>query len=378
MDQRKGGVKLDLAVENDCLIMFGSAVESAGCTLRGVVRLSVAHTIKIKSLSVRFMGRAMLTYCDSLGNSSERLYQHEEQAVLDERVVCLEKQSKLHVVEAGVHTYQFEFAVCGNLPETTHVANFIQVEYKLKALLERPAFIPNISTRQAIHLARQLYSPFSPEFMEPVQMIKRHDDLEARVTLPTKIYAYGDTIDMTIELFAQNPAIRPTVLTCNLKEYVIIGHDVDDEDNARHGRHLYSNRITQFTRSQHDASWTKQLAIPVPSSRNQMHCDMDNDRVKVRHKFKLIFDFIDTQSGIVKQMRIAIPITMCALSLNTHELPAYESAAQDIAYDADPSSVIRDLRQVDVQRPQNMGLPAYNDLDRLPPTYDDLPSAMAC
>ncbi|ORX55772.1 hypothetical protein DM01DRAFT_1335156 [Hesseltinella vesiculosa] len=244
----------------------------------------------------------------------------------------------------------------------------------LRATVERPAFIPNLTARQPIHLARQLYSPFSSEFMEPVQVIKRHLHLlEARVAIPTKIYAYGDVIDLTVRIIGHQPHVRPTILTCNLKEYVVLGNSSpSDEDNARHGRHLYSNRITQFTRSQHDQSWTKTLNIQVPSSRTNMHCDMDNDRVKVRHKFKLILEGIDTETGSVFQLRIGIPITMCALSLNMHALPPYEAAS--IAYDA---TAIRDLSQVDVQRPQNTGLPSYDDIERLPPVYDASPSALA-
>ncbi|ORX55771.1 hypothetical protein DM01DRAFT_1026388 [Hesseltinella vesiculosa] len=64
MDPRKTNAKLDITVENDCLIMFGSAMESRGCILRGVVRLSLAQSIKVKSLFIRFSGKSLVTYCD--------------------------------------------------------------------------------------------------------------------------------------------------------------------------------------------------------------------------------------------------------------------------------------------------------------------------
>ncbi|KAI8079763.1 uncharacterized protein BX664DRAFT_269497 [Halteromyces radiatus] len=342
MDSIRSTAKLKIELENDSLTMFGSAQESAGCVLRGVLHCTLTQPMKIKSISLRFTGKTVLTWSEPLGNGQERLYHEDEQTVIDNQFYCLSRQQKLHTLPIGDHTYNFEFVLPGHLPETTHVINFYQVEYKLKAMVERPAFIPNQTTRQAIHVSRQLFSPFSPEFMEPVYVVKRHENmLEYTVSMPTKIYAYGDTISLSINISALHDYIQPDSLTCNLKEYIILGNFGNSSGNnpgmvidgtRAHGRHLFSTRIKHFTTTNHQ-TWTKQLEVGLPTAKNEMHCDMDNDMVRVRHKFKFILDFHDARTGHSMQMRTAVPINICALSLNTHQLPAYESSSQDVIYD---------------------------------------------
>lgn len=269
---------------------------------------------------------------------------------------CLDRQSKLHTLALGDHAYPFEFVLPGHLPETTQVTNFYQVEYKLKALVERPAFVPNQSARQVIHLYRQLFSPVSPEFMEPVYAVKRSgDDLESIVSLPTKIYAYGDTISLTIVTSALHDHLELDLMTCNLKEYIILGNNYT---TRAHGRHLFSTKIKRFTTPENELPiWTKQFDVTLPSTMKEMHCDMDNEQVRVRHKFKFILDFHDTLSGDTTQMRMAIPINICALNLNTQQLPAYEpSSSHHLIAPSQPST-------------SPCHLPAYIDT-----SSDDLPS----
>jgi hypothetical protein len=251
--------------------------------------------------------------------------------VVDHHCYCLARQPKLHTLAAGDHTYPFEFVLPGHLPETTQVTNFYEVEYKLKALVERPAFIPNQSVRQVIHVYRQLFSPGSPEFMEPVYTVKRSvgDDLEAVVSLPTKIYAYGDTISLTTVISALNDHIQLDLLTCNLKEYIILGNS---NTIRAHGRHLFSTKVKHFDDNNNLSVWTKHFELTLPSTMKEMHCDMDNESVRVRHKFKFLLEFHHTVSGETMQMRLAVPINICALPLNTQQLPAYESPATCHSY----------------------------------------------
>ncbi|CAO3592234.1 unnamed protein product [Absidia cylindrospora] len=318
-----------------------------------------------------------------VGNGQEQLCHEEEHTVVDHYFDCLARQSKLHTLSMGDHCYNFEFVLQGNLPETTHVTNFYQVEYKLKALVERPAFIPNQSVRQVVHVSRQLFSPHSPEFMEPVYLVRRYQhDLESIISIPTKIYAYGDLIALSIVISALHPHLQMDSLTCNLKEYIILSNATTTTtvENARaHGRHLFSTKVKRFsttttTNDDHLTAWTKQFDVVLPSARTEMHCDMDNDRVRVRHKFKFILDFHDTRSGQVMQMRMAVPINICALPLTGSQqlqLPAYESPSHSL-----PSSNDEHRHQLNNNighlPSRNIALPTY--LESLHPAPDHLPS----
>ncbi|KAI9302652.1 hypothetical protein BJ944DRAFT_251326 [Cunninghamella echinulata] len=362
MDSFRSTGKLSIQVENDSLVMFGNSIESAGCVLRGVLRFSLTQPLKVKSINVRFICKSIYTWSEPLGNG-DKLYHEEANTILDENYHCLPRQTKLHTLPVGDHSYNFEFILRGNLPETTNVTNFYQVDYKLKAIVERPAFIPNQSTRQSIHVSRQLFSPFSPEFMEPIYMMKRCEQhLEMLVTMPTKIYAYGDTIPLTIYAACLHPHLKLKLLCCNLKEYIILRENVAskmDEHSRAHGRHLFSTKVNHFhsitsllpttNHADHgdamsyllsslasneiiDNLWTKQFNITLPNKKTDMHCDIGNDMVQVKHKFKFILDLHHTLTGENLQLRMAVPIHICALSLNTNELPPYEASPFDREY----------------------------------------------
>ncbi|ORZ07824.1 hypothetical protein BCR42DRAFT_360180 [Absidia repens] len=399
MESIRSPTKLSVELENDNLIMFGSAYESSGCVLRGVLRFTLTQPLKVKSISVRFTGKSLHTWSEVVGNGQEQLCHEDEHTVVDHHFDCLPRQSKLYTLPVGNHSYHFEFVLKGSLPETTHVINFYQVEYKLKALVERPAFIPNQSARQVVHLSRQLYSPHSPEFMEPVYMVKRYqNDLESIISLPAKIYAYGDTITLSIVISALHDHLQLDSMTCNLKEYIILGNSGVGTltDNARaHGRHLFSTKVNQFSTStttmeqqqpqRHVDSednnnnnlkggltvWAKQFDVVLPSTGTEMHCDMDNDMVRVRHKFKFILDFHHTQTGHSMQLRTAVPVNICALSLTTQQLPAYESASFDLAYDPNIAMGSNTCLRLPTQR--NTGLPTYLEALNLGSDYEEHP-----
>ncbi|CAO3620504.1 unnamed protein product [Cunninghamella echinulata] len=359
MDSFQSTGKLSIQVENDSLVMFGNSLESAGCVLRGVLRFSLTQPLKVKCISINLF---VNQYTLALGNG-DKLYHEEANTILDENYHCLPRQNKLHALPVGDHSYNFEFILRGNLPETTNVTNFYQVDYKLKAIVERPAFIPNQSTRRSIHVSRQLFSPFSPEFMEPIYMMKRCEQhLEMMVTMPTKIYAYGDTIPLTIYAACLHPHLKLKLLCCNLKEYIILRENVAskmDEHSRAHGRHLFSTKVNHFhsttnllpttNHADHgnamsyllsslssneiiDNLWTKQFNITLPNKKTEMHCDIGNDMVQVKHKFKFILDLHHTLTGENLQLRLAVPIHICALSLNTNELPPYEASPLDREY----------------------------------------------
>ncbi|KAI8337980.1 hypothetical protein BC941DRAFT_395689 [Chlamydoabsidia padenii] len=309
MDSLRSPVKLDIHVGSSDMIMFGSANESSGCVLQGVLRFTLIQPLKVKSISVRFIGKSLLTWSEAIGNGQEQLYHEEEQAIVDTLFICLARQSKLHVLTQGSHAYPFEFILPGHLPETTQVTNFYRVDYKLKAVVERPAFLPNPTCRHSIHLYRQLV--LIPD--APVYAMKRTNDLESMVTLSTKMYGYGDTITLTLVATALSPHLQLDTFTCHLKEYILL--------RARaHGRHLFSTQIRRFD----GQVWTRQVEVVLPTRMEDMHCDMNNDQVTVRHKLKLVWHYHDTRSGDTGQLQIAIPIHICVLPIHTQQLPPYE------------------------------------------------------
>jgi hypothetical protein len=301
-------------------------------------------------------------------------------------------------VEPGNYSYEFELVLPGNLPESMSVANFYCVEYRLKALVERSTFLPNLSARRAIHVSRQ-WLPLTSEFLEPVSIANQWTNkLDYEITLPTKIYTHGDQIPISIRITPLTESLRVRHLTCTLKEYMICraGNGYFNGRPRAHGRVLYTSRddkfgVTNANQGGHFIEWTKTQVIPLSHSPQDLQCDVQNESVRIRHKIKFVLSLINAD-GHVSELRAALPITICAV--NNTGLPAYEETWRSLPYD--PTSMLSLLFQQSASSTSsapslppssfaNCSLPSYNSIFSStpcaidsspytvqPPTYDEI------
>lgn len=68
MERIRSGLKAKIHVESDQLILYGSPTESAGCVLRGILELSLHEPTKVKSVSLRFTGKMLITWTERKSN----------------------------------------------------------------------------------------------------------------------------------------------------------------------------------------------------------------------------------------------------------------------------------------------------------------------
>ncbi|CAO3632736.1 unnamed protein product [Mucor hiemalis] len=389
MDKLRSHAKVKIHVENENLIMYGSATESPGCVLRGVMNLDLQETTKIKSITLDMVGKMTVSWTEGVGNGHDRLFR-EEKSILDKKWTFLPKQQKMHILGAGNYSYEFEMVLPGSLPESTYVPNFYTMQYQLKATIERSTFLPNITDRKIIHVARQ-WLPLTPEFLEPVSIANQWSHkLDYEITLPTKIYTHGDQIPINIRITPLTDTLRVRHLSCTLKEYMICRANTQGLLNIRpraHGRVLFSTRDDKFGRSNSNSSgnfieWTKVQNIQLPSNPQDLQCDVQNESIRIRHKIKFVLSLINSD-GHVSELRAALPITICAV--NNTGLPAYEEAWRTLPYD--PASMLAILygqSRTQATQSNNSVLPSYNSIVDLsaygqhldvipstfPPTYD--------
>lgn len=64
MDKLRSHAKVKIHVENENLIMHGSAMESSGCVLRGVMNLQLQETTKIKSIGLELIGKMTISWTE--------------------------------------------------------------------------------------------------------------------------------------------------------------------------------------------------------------------------------------------------------------------------------------------------------------------------
>lgn len=234
---------------------------------------------------------------------------------------------------AGVHTFNFDLILPGNLPESTHVDKYYNVEYKLTALAEKPTFSRNYIARRDVHLSRQR-SHITTDYFDPITVHSRWEDkLSCQVSLPTKVYTYGDLIPIKIEAISYTPHLQIHYVSCTFKEYVTCRpvNGWFNGKNKSQGRLVeYTRRETSQQKMKMNEPWPAMIEMQVPESRTEIQCDANNDSVQVRHQLKLILSIKDKEGRLFEQS-VLFPIII-AITDSIGLLPSYQDVWQTLPY----------------------------------------------
>ncbi|KAI8641105.1 hypothetical protein BD408DRAFT_418627 [Parasitella parasitica] len=307
----------------------GNPEESVGCELRGCLLLNVKETIKIRSITMNLSGKIKLQW-------SKRNHQHKKEfTVLENNWSFLPHQKKVHVLTPNVYKYPFEFILPGSLPESIDSYSYGSVLYKLKAIVDRPAFSPNFIDRQALRIARHSIPTYHMSNL-PMQISNEWaNKIDYRITVPKKIYSRGEQIPIDFSLVPKPNSDRLHVryLSCFLKEYTTFVQGATDSNTHT------ESRIIRFFRDESFPSeglhWNKSVVMTVPHSFDSIQCDTHNQFFKIEHKLKFTMSLINGR-GDLSELRATIPIDIVAQRIEQlqedDELPTYENAWRSAPY----------------------------------------------
>ncbi|CEI92426.1 hypothetical protein RMCBS344292_06685 [Rhizopus microsporus] len=309
--------ELKIHLENDMLIIRGSPEESVGCVLRGYVMLNTKETLRVKSIHLNLLGKMKIQW------NERHQQQKKEITVIQHHWTFLSSQKKLHTLVPNTYIYPFELALPGNLAESIDSYSFGSLSYKLKATIERPAFLPNLIHRKQFWIIR--HQPDQALFMEiPVQITNEWTDkLNYTITIPKKTFARGQDIPIDFSLTPIDTSLHVRYLSCFLKEY------------STYDTHTES-RIIRFFRDERFPStglhWHKVENMTVPCSPSAIQTDIDNTYFKIEHKLKFTMSLINDQ-GELFELRASLPVQIMDKAYDEDdELPSYENAWQSLLY----------------------------------------------
>ncbi|KAG1048510.1 hypothetical protein G6F46_004376 [Rhizopus delemar] len=320
----KPNTKLRIHLENEHLIMYGSSTESSGCVLRGALSLKLKKSTSFKSLNLCFIGKVSVSW-NQVGNGCERKF-YDTRTVISHTWPFLSSQhKKLHSLSAGIHTFDFELVLPGDLPESTFVDKYYNVEYQLTAMAEKCAFSRNYIARRDVHLSRQRPNM---DYFDPITVTNQwQDKLSCQVSLPTKVYTYGDTIPLQITLVPLTTEdIQLRYVSCTFKEYLTC-RAVNGWFN---GKNKSQGRLVEYTRKDRPDRRQMVINMKVPPSVTDIQCDAHNESVRVRHQLKLILSF-EHSPGDVCELTVVLPIVI-AITDSMGVLPSYEDVWQTLPY----------------------------------------------
>ncbi|KAG2198231.1 hypothetical protein INT46_005222 [Mucor plumbeus] len=338
-------------IENEHIILHGNIDESAGVMLRGSVVLNCHETTKVRSISLKFIGKAKVNWTEGLG-SHQRHYK-EEKTIIKHEWSFLPSNRKTYHLPQGHYKWDFELPLPGDLPESVE-HDLGEVYYRLKAVVERPTFSMNYNDRKMLRVSRVLL-PSSLELTQSLVISNVWvDKLSYDISVPSKVFSMGSLIPITFALVPIAQDLHVRSVSCVLKEYTTL----TAEDHSK-----MEGRVIKHLRDENFASgpdpWTKTELLPVPDYTSHMiQTDSLCDLIKIKHKLKFTVSLTNAD-GHISELRAAIPVVIADISPEEDEnaLPAYEDAWKSAPYD--PQQVAALIARGDL--PPSIAISAPNE-----------------
>lgn len=315
-----------------------------------------------------------------LGIGHHQHYHKKEKELIEHKwqfiPIIDQAHKKAFTLGAGEHKWDFELLLPGDLPQSLE-AEGGQVVYRLKAVVERTAFLQNIVKKKELQIIRCML----PTEFDLIQTLEIHNTWAEKmmydIVLPSKVYARGQLIPITFHITPIAPKLHIRTLTVTLKEYcTYTANDCSKTDT----------RIVKLQRDEdpfsvplNDAfnptSWTKVISLDIPPMSSQRaFCDADNEMIRIRHKLKFVICLVNAD-GHLSELRCSVPvIIISSISEQTeiNNLPAYEQAWRSVlCLESGPSTPVSEGMVTppichSSPMPVNAPNPTSHDSDEIP------------
>ncbi|KAJ9061439.1 hypothetical protein DSO57_1020789 [Entomophthora muscae] len=334
------------------VVFYGSSAECSGKVLQGTLLVHPTDALKVKSLTLQFTGRVQTQWTSGAG-ALQRVCS-EQVTLIEKRWTFLQPQKKPHHLPPGTHLYDFEVTLPGDLPASV-VVDYGLVEYKFKAILERPTFSLNYTDRQLLTIRRALL-PSAPALNELIYLSDTWDEqLNYEVYSPNKAFGMGEDMPLNFKLLSLDEGLRVQSVTCLLKEYVTVSAHSEDGSILTKCDGRVQSRASR-TITQHAPSLELTLNVPIPPlTREGAHCFMESDLIRIDHKVKILIvlsDHHDRLHRILAKVGVVIMPTPRVEALNA--LPRYQSYTEPI-----PRIGLLRASETPATNPNDPNLPSY-------------------
>ncbi|KAI8388480.1 uncharacterized protein BYT42DRAFT_560225 [Radiomyces spectabilis] len=325
--------ELKIEVLNDVIQLRGQADEAAGKVLQGSVLLNLAEPLKVRTIQLKFTGKMKVQWSEGMGHHQ---YSHKQ-----ERTIITHSwqfvpphnghSKKSQLLPAGRHKWDFELMLPGDLPQSLN-SDIGRVTYRLKAVVDRPAFHQNLVKKRHIRINRCMLNEF-----ELSQSLEIHntwaDKMVYDISLPTKVYARGESIPISFNILPIANKLKVRSIMATLKEYCTYTANAHSKTDMRIIRFLrQEDPFSEAVLTGETSCWTRVLDMDVPPQCPLIFCDTDNEMIKIRHKLKFIIS-LENADGHLSELRCAVPVVIIDSLIQQSDLPTYDEAWRSVPYD---------------------------------------------
>lgn len=187
----------------------------------------------------------------------------------------------------------FELPLPGDLPESVQ-HNLGEVNYRLKATVERPTFSMNYNDKKLLRVSRVLLASSLELSQSLVISNVWVDKLSYDISVPTKVFGLGSIIPITFALMPIAQDLRVRSVSCVLKEYTTLSADEHSKMEGKVVKHLRDENFASGP-----DQWTKTELLTVPDYNSHLvQTDSNCDLIKIKHKLKFTVSLTNADGHI--------------------------------------------------------------------------------
>lgn len=233
------------------LVIYGSQNSAEPSLLSGTLVLVLNEPAEVKQVKLKLRGKARVSWMEGF-STTQRSYQDKVTFISKSWDFLPFKNKSVHSLHAGRHEWNFQHIFPGDLPECVSCQDGL-VNYKLTAIVERPALSVNFRKKKYFKVSRSL-----PDVsLELAQTVAVDGELEGKmdytVSIPSRAHSLGDKIPVTVRLTPQVKNLQVHSLSCSLKEYTTV-RTSESAGNANRTltRIIKAIKMTDFVRTDRD------------------------------------------------------------------------------------------------------------------------------
>ncbi|RKP22377.1 hypothetical protein SYNPS1DRAFT_7768, partial [Syncephalis pseudoplumigaleata] len=275
-------------------VLRGNPDESVGTVLRGAVVVSVAEDYRVRAIHARFRGRMRIWWNKG---SPHQAIREVKRTLFERNWILLPQGKHTHILKAGVHRYEFEELLPGDLPETVSV-EYGSVHYQVQATVERPLLHHNLATEREVRVERHPY-PMPLDWLDVCQV---SDVWQNRVSyamsVPTRAVGSGDVLPVRVEWQPEREDTRVRGVIFTLVEHVQYRPNEWAVQRDQRCVAQHSEKLGDANGCGGTGDWSRTFFFRLPESdyrhpRSRVQCDCRTPWIRVKHRLRVHVVFED-------------------------------------------------------------------------------------
>jgi hypothetical protein len=276
-------IKINIELAEHAIIMRDED-DASYPVLRGAVVIEVSSATRIRTAHVHLYGHLNINL---KGVASQDIANKHQVIIHDSRTLVPETET-FHTLAPGTYRYPFEKVLPRHLPETIHTKH-ANIEYYLRAIIERPGLYPNCTVKREVLIERRQEADVN--WFEPCYV---QDTWQRRVKyvfcMSRRAYGWGEQVPIQLDWRPMQSNSRVLNVVCQLERYTryIVNGEEAYREKTKVARQVYSLIDKEL-------EFTFKLPENKPHLDRRRQHDCDTAWVEVRHRLRTYVIFQDAK-----------------------------------------------------------------------------------